>query len=54
MVWGNNERLPRERIVGQAGMAVDARAEEEQTVALIQETAQDSELAGPWRCCGCT
>lgn len=36
------------------GMAVDARAEEEQTAALIQETAQDSELAGPWRGCGCT
>lgn len=36
------------------GVAADAGAEEEQTVALIQDTARDSELAGPRRCCGCT
>lgn len=36
------------------GVAADAGAEEEQTVAGIQDTARDSELAGPRRCCGCT
>ena len=61
-IWRLVCGVGRRRETGQAvedsgtgpGVAADAGAEEEQTVALIQDTARDSEPAGPRRCCGCT